>query len=429
MIRQVDGPGGEPRFMMLETIREYGVEQLEASGEGANVRSRHAAFFLAFVERLWSGWFGGAGVAGRLDLVEIERDNLRAALTWADEQGAAEYAARITHALRMFWRMRGPVNEGRAWGERVLAYPTLPVHLRIELLCGAGDLAQMHGDFPRSLALKQEAVALARVSGPPVLHAGAMHYLGFTFLAQNRDDIAERLGEEALAVFRSVGDKNWTATALSNLASVAWRRGDAARAVTLWTESISLGREIGGYWAVGHTLGELAMALADLGDDERARLLYREPERAARLCGAIEVVLDALDGVLAPTDLTSFQRAEAASRSALTERAFQTAWAEGRAMTLEQAYADALAGISGSGPVSNIATDAGRVDAADRLGLTRRELDVLRLLAEGRADREIAAALFVSPRTVMTHVQHIFAKLGVHNRKAAAVFAIEHDLV
>jgi non-specific serine/threonine protein kinase len=444
---------------MLETVREFGVGQLEACGEGETVRSAHAAFYLDLIEQLWPGWFRGAGFAARLDRVEIERDNLRATLTWADDHGALDVAARMAHALRVFWVFRGPVSEGYGWCERVLAYgPKLSDHLRIELLYDAGYLAFLQGDLAQAVDLEEQALALARTLGAPVLVAGAMYFLGVATLARNREDDARRLFEEALPVFRAIDDEVWTTALLDSLGVVAWRQGDSARAATLFEEALALARTIPLDWATARLLGHLGNAVADLGDDERAAELYREslvhvreindrrvfagilagladllarlgqPERAARLCGAIEALCDSFAMTLFPAGVTSFQRTRAVADAVLTEEALRCAWSEGRVMTMEQAYADALAGISGRDAISNPTSEAGRVDTPDRLGLTRREREVLRLLAEGHSDREIAAALFVSRRTAATHVAHVYQKLGVTSRAAAAAYAVRHGL-
>jgi non-specific serine/threonine protein kinase len=289
--------------------------------------------------------------------------------------------------------------------------------------------------------------------------AGAVHFFAVGLLAQNRDEHAEPLFEEALAVFRTEGDKNWMSVALNNLGVVAWRRGDAERAVSLHEEALRLAREIGGDWQVAYTLGHLGTAVTDLRDYERAQTLFREslillwdlqdrrnvawvlagfaslldergmPERAARLCGAIEALLDDLDVALPPSGVTSFSRTVAAVKVALTEDAFRDAWTEGRAMTIEQGYAGALDGISIPDPGEDDPVRVGQRAIAARYALTRREQEVLFLLADGLTNHEIADILFVSPRTVMSHVQHIFEKLGVNNRRAAVVFAVEHGLV
>lgn len=450
------GVGDESRFTMLETVREFGMEQLKRSGDERATSARHAAFFLNFVERFWPGWFGGTGVAARFDQLEVERDNLRAALSWADQQGEIDMAARTTHALRVFWVMRGPASEGSAWLNSVLTHAVdLPPDLRVDLLCDAGYLAFLQGDLTAAIEFEQQALAEAQVAERPVLCASAKYFLGVTLLAQNRDRDAERLFEESLCEFRPRNDQVWQTVLLEHLGIIVWRRGDARGAESLFSESLEFARAKQLDWAVARILGHLGFAITDLGDYERAEELYHDSlrrlwqlqdqrafagilaglaaflalrgdlVRAARLCGTISALLDTLGVTLEPAGMTALQRATETARIRLQDAAFQAALAAGRTMTLEQAYHDATA--KSPGAVADIEEDSSG-DAAIPLGLTRREQEVLRLLAEGRSDPEIAAALFVSRRTAATHVANIFRKLDVTSRAAAAVYAVRHDL-
>ena len=154
-----------PRYRMLETVREYGLEQLVASNELEAARREHAVHFLALAERAAPAWWGPAPGAW-LDRLEAERDNLREALAWAHEEHATEFACRLASALHWFWRSRGPVGEGRRWTEALLAGTgEVAPALRAALLMGAGDLAMTQGEFARAAELLEASIALARELG------------------------------------------------------------------------------------------------------------------------------------------------------------------------------------------------------------------------------------------------------------------------
>ena len=164
LLLQAEAPEDEPRFAMLETVREYGLERLAASGETDATRRGHAAFFLALAER------AEPELTGReqgiwLDRLEVEHDNLRAALGWALEH-EGETALRLAAALWRFWADRSHLREGGRWLERALATaaPTVPAS-RLKALNGAGVIAMQLGDYQRAVALQEEGLALARAIG------------------------------------------------------------------------------------------------------------------------------------------------------------------------------------------------------------------------------------------------------------------------
>src|SRR5262249_16962325 len=157
----------EPRYRMLETIREFGREELTRNGEDAAACRAHAEYFLRFAERGAPAVFGPDLVAW-LDRLETERDNLRAALDWSIAEGSSDVAPRIAAALHWFWRMRGPVSEGRQWIERILSRGgPMPAKVRARLLFAGGDLANTQSDWGRAVALLDEGLALARELGDP----------------------------------------------------------------------------------------------------------------------------------------------------------------------------------------------------------------------------------------------------------------------
>jgi non-specific serine/threonine protein kinase len=229
---------------------------------------------------------------------------------------------------------------------------------------------------------------------------------------QGNIDRAEAHFAEGLRQFRHLNNAYGIGVVLTNLGRIARDRGDYAPAATLFAESLVLHWEDGDKVRIAGCLSSLAIVAA----------LSRQPERAARLFGAAEALREAI-GAPVPRHLGQYARATGHARDALGERAFDDAWAAGRALPLTDAVKEA-AGLS---------PDPGRIAAARTppprdLGLTARELEVLRLLPRGLTNREIGEALFITERTAATHIQNIFGKLDIGSRSEAAAFAVERGL-
>ena len=310
----------------------------------------------------------GAALRGDYGPTGGERDNLRAALGWAIEQRDAELGLRLGQELHFFWRVRGPVGEGRDWLERILALDAgKRDRLWLDNLMHAGDLAFVHGDLAAAVARLDAALVLARDLGDPVALAYALNYSALTAIGCNEDERARLLSEEALALFRAVGDLGHTAPILDSLGTIARRQGDPARALELHEQALALSRELRIAVLEPHFLGHVAAAATELGDYRRAAELYRESlrrlwengdrltfagiladfaglvaacghaERAARLCGAAAGLVEAVGARLSPAGQTNLERAEAIARAGLADAAFAAAWAAGRALAPDEA--------------------------------------------------------------------------------------------
>jgi len=274
------------------------------------------------------------------------------------------------------------------------------------------------GDAERAVALLEESVALARERGDKKQIVDAQFTLGGLALYRGELVQAETYVQEALALSRELGDKNRTARALAHLGEIKRRQGDLTQARAVCTEGVLLPGEAGHRHAMGWNLIGLAKVAADEG----------QSEQAARLFGAAEPCLlpDAMD----PLERADYERAVAEVRARLGEEVFAAAWAEGRFMTTEQALAahgqatipvPASEGLLSSSPTKS--------PVSYPAGLTSRELEVLRLVAQGLTSAQIAEHLTLSVLTVNTHVRSIYSKLGVTSRSAATRWAIEHHLV
>ncbi|MBW3634107.1 MAG: tetratricopeptide repeat protein [Chloroflexi bacterium] len=267
---------GEIRFGMLETIREFALEQLAASGEEAAVRDAHAAHELALAERAREE-FKGADQAAWLERIDVEHDNLRAALGWLLHTGAGERALRLAAALWWFWWVRGHLSEGRAWLEQAVA-PTddSPLETRARALYGAGSLAEAQGDYEQAARLHEDALALYRTAGDQEGVADALASLGQMARDQGDYDQAVRLLDEALATCRAAGDHRGAAYALIELGTVASYRGGGQLALALYAEGLEILRPLADSRGYAAALTNVATMTFVQGDPERAAPLYEE---------------------------------------------------------------------------------------------------------------------------------------------------------
>ena len=460
----------EPRFLMLETIREYGLERLAQSGEEEEIRRHHANFFLALAEEGEEGLRGPKQVEW-LERLELQYDDLRRALEWSmesrGEHGSlsdlsespnsrsprAELGLRLAGALTFFWNMSGYWSEGRGWLERVLSrrggasassqvkaltgagfFATIQLDYdrAVELseeslslskelgsregigwslgLLGAGKVGQ--GDFSEGRRLMEESLALARESEDKWIIAGSLIQPGMLALHAGDYDRARELVEESLALYRELGGKLNIIFLLSLLGRVASFQEDNDRAMELFEESLNLAREIGDKMNTANSLlplGRMALNQGDYdrakalleecstlaremedkqiltatirvlgslafaqGDYEKAIALYKESlplsqevndrggiagcleglaevvgsqgrmELAARLYGAAEAWRETAHVPLHPSFRTDYDRSVSAVRAGMDEETFAAEWAEGRAMSLEDAVEYAL---------------------------------------------------------------------------------------
>ncbi len=247
----------ESRLLMLETIREYGLEALTASGEGAVARQAHADYFLQLAEEAELALKGPLLVAW-LERLERENDNLRAALQWALEGGRAEMALRLGIALERVWVVRGHRNEGLAFLERALAGSAgVATGMRAKALLAAARLAFSQSNYDRGEVLAQESLALFRELGDRRGIALALDRLGMAAWRRGDFTAAGVLMEEDLALFREVGDQDRIAWSLFTLGLLNNKQGEYTRACNLLEESLTLFRELGNKRGIAASLTQL----------------------------------------------------------------------------------------------------------------------------------------------------------------------------
>jgi predicted ATPase/transcriptional regulator with XRE-family HTH domain len=271
----------EPRVVMLQTIREYALEQLEESGEVEALRRRHADYYLALAEKAEPALLG-AGQTTWLSHLEQEHGNLRAALRWCLRPGEAERGLRLGAALWRFYQARGHLTEGREWLEGLLRLQESSgssgaALVRARALVSASRLARAQGDIARAATLAEEGLELSRQLRDKDTGAGALITLGHAALVWGDIRRAEDCCQEALALAQETGNTWSIAEALHHLGTQAMGQGEYDRAVSLYEQSLVLWRECGDGVYLGATLiklGDLASYFE--GDRNKAARLYGE---------------------------------------------------------------------------------------------------------------------------------------------------------
>jgi predicted ATPase/class 3 adenylate cyclase len=312
LLRQVEGLDGEPRFAMLETIRGYALEQLVAGGEAEAARERHAAYFLELAERAGPELVG-ADQATWLERLTAEHENVRAMLRWALGRGELELFARVGGAMWRFWRIHGPLSEGRWWAEQVLAQQDrLQPPIAAQTLFACGGLAHAYGDYTRSSALFEACLARYEALGDKPGTARALTALGTVLTAQGEHERAAELAREGLGLYQELGDKLGIARAAGTLGDAANVRRDYLQAQAYYAESLARHRELGDTHSVAialHNLGEVAWRQSQHG---RAAALYEESLQFFRALEATYGVARTLSGL---AEVARSQGNAAAARS------------------------------------------------------------------------------------------------------------------
>jgi len=317
---------------------------------------------------------------------------------------------------------RGDYARARSYGDKSL---TLAREIGDNYLAGAVllHLARMainEGDQTTGQALLEEGLVHGREFGYKLVIAQSLSLLGQLALNQGDAATARTLAVESLELYKELGDQQGIAESLSALGMVEAHQGDLTAMRPLYEESLAVARKIGDQLAIASSLEGLAEVFAAQG-----RLVW-----ATQLWGAVEAIRNTIGATRSPTMRASFESRATAVHARLGEQAFAAAWAEGRTMAPEQALAaQETAEMPLSAPTEPPSTPPGKTSPAYPAGLTAREVEVLRLVAQGLSDAHIAEQLVISPRTVNWHLTLIYSKLGVSSRAAATRYAIEHQVV
>lgn len=444
-----DPLSGDSRYSMLEVVHEYASERLAESSESAAIREAHAAHFLTLAQQTEMAVLqvGGERWSNRL---EAELPNFRAALDWFKVTRQTEYLLRLANALSTFWVVHSHYFEGQQWLEQALSmggHPAIPECIlatirlswmltfqghvyaaktlfdeNLEPLRAIGDdlevanalagdtvIALFEGDFARARSRSIESAALYRSMGGDSLVRVSLYNAGMAAYASGNYAEAQEALDEALAILRRLGYSYGSEGILRALGSLARDRGEYTEAITLYRESLELGVQGGDRRFVAETVAGLATVAAKGEAAAQAIRLFAAAARMHATIGSMPVV----------GEREVIERATAAAREKLSEAAFAAAWDAGRALPWEQVIAEAYA-VSAHADAEADST----VRRVHRL--TAREREILALIAAGRSNQETADALFISIRTVTTHLTSIYGKLGVANRAEAIVYALRH---
>jgi predicted ATPase len=279
LVQAQPGTSGEPRFIMLETIREYAIEKLVESSEEAAMRERHAQYFLRLAEEAESLLHSPTGWESWLERLEPEDANLRAALAWClASQDRVETGLRLAGALAWYWFLRGSQHEGRTWLEAVLAKSSSSDRsvVRGVALSGAGELAFFEGDFAAAAQQEEEALSIAREVGDRPMIAYTGFVLGMVRLRQGDIEAARSLFAESNGLFKEVGDASGEAQTLFILGITAYRSGDQAAARASFEESLRLFQEQGDVLHASTALNALQGMVSTQDDEEMVTSLHEQ---------------------------------------------------------------------------------------------------------------------------------------------------------
>lgn len=464
LVRQDEQPGGETRFRILETVREFAQERLEDSGEILAVCQRHADWFLRLISQANLTEYRD-GETESLARLGQDLDNIRAALGWSLRPEATDsdidVALRIAAGMERFFITRSLVPEGRSWVERALLRGAgASDEARARGLAAAGILAMVEVDDEASLRYSAESVALWDRLDNPAGEISALFFMGLVAW-RNRDvsHLAE-IVTRAAELHPKIEWSTWKNTIHVLNGMMAHARGDVDRAQMSLERAVHIYEQIGFTWGVGwltSVLGAIALQTADLQQalrrGQQALGIFWEhgdiasvgnelvgialvatrlgqADQSARLLGLAASVRDA-SGLVVTREAPLDAMAIAETTAALGADAFAAGFAAGRTLAPGTGVAEALAIHESHAPIgqSPILSEPATRSNGNVFRLTPRELEVLRQLTTGRTtNRDLAEALSISPKTAGNHVDNILAKLEVKSRVAAISLALNEGL-
>jgi predicted ATPase/DNA-binding CsgD family transcriptional regulator/tetratricopeptide (TPR) repeat protein len=455
LLVQREQPDGTTRFAMLYTVYEFASELLAAAPEREVTHWAHAGWCLGLAAEALPFMFGPEARVW-LDRLSEELDNVRGALRWVLDVGDTETTLRLATGYAWLWMRRHP-REGRVWLERALAGPanvrsaaraealrslgslaywaeddpaaadplveeSLAIFRRIgdqrgtvEALFNLGRNAWSLGDLDRASALADEGESLLQKTNSDDVPAVVQHTItvrrGLILRARGELNLARSLLEEALARYRELGFQWGAGWMLAYVADIARRQGRAADALAHYAEAAAIWHEDGDTWAMLVALRGAALVTSEARD-----------ARSAVILSAAAETLRTMGGMHLPASAAADQeRLLADSRVRLGVECFAEAWEAGRGLTAQEAITLAQEWAPSGGPSTLTAT-------ALPGGLSEREVDVLRLVAVGMSNAQIADRLFLSPHTIRAHLYRIYGKLEIGSRAEAARFVVEHNL-
>jgi predicted ATPase/DNA-binding NarL/FixJ family response regulator len=400
---------GELRFRMLETIREYALEQLAACGELDDARARHAGYFTGLAE-MADAEILAEHQGSWLDRLELEHANLRAALRYTVEACEADLELRLAGALARFWYLRGYLREGSDSLEAALARHTLELsYVHANALAGAASLASADGDWELAETRLETSQQFWRQVADERRLALALADLAYVRLRRRDLAGARALSRESLALARDRGDRPTLACALQRAAEVALGFGTLSTAQDLFGECFSVARRLGHPWRAAAALEGLAVVAAMRG----------EARNALRLNGTASRLRTTLGTPLSPIEQQFLNFRMASAHELLGESASAEALALGHATPLDQVSFD-------GGSADDDDTTSLEEPVLKSTVLSRREREVAPLVGKGFSNRQISAQLRITERTAEAHVSNILHKLELTSRAQLAVWVMKH---
>lgn len=436
--------GTAVRFRMLETLRDYGRIKVQQISEDLELRRRHRDWYRQFVLQAESEWISSRQLHWITRLAR-EQPNLREAMEFClSEANETEAGLQIGAALFPFWLSRGLLGEGRRWLDRFLTHDAMRASTeRVKALFAASVLADVQGDLEAAKALIREGreltknmhdrVADARISsaegllalfggdlpracarmekaldvfveeGELSLQVWGLVGLGFAYELQGNSARAVTCHQQVLEITEAREELVYRSQSLWAMGIAVWKDGDTARAASLIEQSLRLTRRVDDPVTATLCLEALAWVASDENRQQRATVLMGAAEALGWSIGS--------SAVLFPTLLTHHQDCELRSRHVLGSQAFDTAQQLGRAFDFAEAVAYALGEKHDTVGI--------------RTSLTKRELQVAELVAQGLTNKAVAAKLVISQRTAQGHVEHILVKLGYTSRTQIAAWFAE----
>jgi non-specific serine/threonine protein kinase len=447
------GTSEVPRFGMLETVREFGLDLLKAHDELDATRRRHAEWVADFVEKIRPGIEGPDGLAV-LDQLELGHSNIRAALGYVLEAEDAGLGNRIIASVWKSWVVHAHRREARMWVERVEdRLGDLSPACLLEAVYALGNFSLDEEERESARRWGEDGLRRARDSGDRQREAAMLLLLGLVAEGEKDDRTAVGLFDRALALAQKLGPEIPLADHLA--AMVLVNRGvslvyldELDRALVDVREAFEIFTWRGDEWGIGISTEILAFIARERGQLEQAAALYRQnleryrdlgdrdgfancitgiaavaakigrATQAVRLLSANVAIRTQIHAPLPRLRQNEYGDAVAAARANLGSRRFEAAWRAGQEMTLEAIIAEATSVQLNLSPSQQAP-----------FRLTPRQLEILRLMAEGNTDQEIGDALFISYRTVTSHVQNILNQMGVDSRTAASTYALRLGLI
>ncbi|MDQ3705961.1 MAG: tetratricopeptide repeat protein [Chloroflexota bacterium] len=311
----------EPRFSMLETIRQYALERLAESGLEARARAAHAHYYRKLAETA-EPELKGAGQAAWLDRLEAEHDNLRAAMSWFAERGEAQCGLQMAGMLWRFWYVRGYFSEGRRWLSQFLSTPGAETRntTRAKALNGAGNLAYNQADYPTAEGLHEESMSISKELDDRLNFAASLNNIGIILRRRGEYARARLMFEEAIEVNRTIGNPHWQAINLNNLGNVLFDQGDYVSARAYQEESLGIFTALGDEWGIAMSTNDLGRIVFDQGDYATANMLYERSMALQRKMGDRRGIASSLVSMgLAAHHQSDYARARELYDSALSE--------------------------------------------------------------------------------------------------------------